>query len=282
MQVAMIGLGLIGGSMAKAIRIHTQHQVYGYDINESVILKAKLLEAIDDRLTDNILTQADMILIALYPRATVDYIREHAHLFRKDALVIDCCGVKDFVCAEVTPIAEAYGFTFLGGHPMAGRERSGFDAAQGTLFQNASMILTPTDTSDPAFLEKVGQFFLSIGFGSITVRSPKDHDRVISYTSQLAHILSNAYIKSPTADEHRGLSAGSFRDMTRVATMNVPMWSELFFCNKEPLLTELNGLIDRLSEYRDALQADDKDTLESLLRAGDARNAKILEGDATK
>ena len=268
MKIAVIGLGLIGGSIAKAVKEQTNHTVLGADIVQSVLLRAKLTEAIDEELTEESLPDCETVIIALYPEAAVRWLRENAGKIAKHALVVDCCGVKKYVCDRVKDLAEEHGFVFIGGHPMAGRERSGFDFSTSEMFKKASMILTPYADTDIREIERAKKLFLSIGFGRITIRTPEEHDRIIAYTSQLAHVLSNAYIKSPTAPYHSGLSAGSFRDMTRVATLNPTMWLELFFENRDNLITEIDALAERLTEYSRALKENDADALRRLLEDG--------------
>lgn len=273
MKIAIIGLGLIGGSIAKAIKDNTDHTVYGADIQQSVVLRAKLIDAIDDELDDNKLSECDLVIIALYPEDTVKFISDKAGIIRKGAVVIDCGGVKRCICDPANRLAEENGFTFIGGHPMAGVERSGFESSFGMLFNNASMILAPSPEIDIDTLHRVKEFFLSIGFGSITIVTPEKHDRVIAYTSQLAHVLSSSYIKSPTAPEHHGMSAGSFKDMTRVATLNPKMWSELFIENKDNLVGEIDTLISHLQEYRDAINDCDSEKISALLEDGAQKKA---------
>lgn len=273
MKIAIIGLGLIGGSIAKAIKGNTDHTVYGADIQQSVVLRAKLIDAIDDELDDNKLSECDLVIIALYPEDTVKFISDKAGIIRKGSVVIDCGGVKRCICDPANRLAEENGFTFIGGHPMAGVERSGFESSFGMLFNNASMILAPSPEIDIDTLHRVKEFFLSIGFGSITIVTPEKHDRVIAYTSQLAHVLSSSYIKSPTATEHHGMSAGSFKDMTRVATLNPKMWSELFIENKDNLVGEIDTLISHLQEYRDAINDGDSEKISALLEDGAQKKA---------
>ena len=227
------------------------------------MLKAKLVGAIDGELTDDILAQCDRVIIALYPESTVEFLQSKADIIKKGAVVIDCSGVKRYVFTPAHELAKAHGFEFIGGHPMAGVERWGFDSSFGMLFNNASMIL----------LHEIKQMFLSIGFGSITVVSPEQHDRIIAYTSQLAHVVASAYIKSPTALEHTGMSAGSYKDMTRVASLNSNMWSELFLENGDNLLNEIDNIINNLTEYRDAIASNDRAKLEALLEDGTKRKA---------
>ena len=273
MKIAIIGLGLIGGSIAKAIKDNTDHTVYGADIQQSVVLRAKLIDAIDDELDDNKLSECDLVIIALYPEDTVKFISDKAGIIRKGSVVIDFGGVKRCICDPANRLAEENGFTFIGGHPMAGVERSGFESSFGMLFNNASMILAPSPEIDIDTLHRVKEFFLSIGFGSITIVTPEKHDRVIAYTSQLAHVLSSSYIKSPTATEHHGMSAGSFKDMTRVATLNPKMWSELFIENKDNLVGEIDTLISHLQEYRDAINDGDSEKISALLEDGAQKKA---------
>ncbi len=268
MKIGIIGLGLIGGSMAKAIRLNTEHYVLGMDIDRKIVTKAKIIEAINEELTEKNIGDCDMIILALYPDATVKTVKKYAHLIKKGAYLIDCGGVKEKVCDNIPQIARENGFIFVGGHPMAGIEKIGFKYSNAEIFAEASMILTPDDNVKVEDLVNIKIFFLSIGFGKITVKTARDHDRIIAYTSQLAHVLSNAYVKSETAKEHKGLSAGSFKDLTRVAYLNETMWTELFFENKSNLISELNTLINNLSEYKAALEKNDEDKLKELLKIG--------------
>lgn len=268
MEIALIGLGLIGGSVAKAIKKNTPHTVLGYDTDEQVMYKARLLDAIDGELTDERLTICDWVIVATRPQAAADYVRAHADRIKKGAIVMDVCGVKRCVCEPLWQLAEEKGFLFLGGHPMAGREVSGFDNASAELFRDASMIVTPPHGVEIALLERVKKFWCALGFGSVTMTTPENHDRVIAYTSQLAHIASSAYIKSPTALDHIGFSAGSYKDLTRVAKLDPAMWTELFLENRDNLLAEVDDLIAHLTEYRNALEQKDETGLRALLAAG--------------
>lgn len=275
MKVGVIGLGLIGGSMAKAIRLNTEYEVFGTDIDRTVIMRAKVIEAISGELTEENIGECDMLILALYPDDTVKAVKKYASKIKKGAYVIDCGGVKEKVCLEVPKIAREYGFIFIGGHPMAGIEKIGFKYSDADIFSKASMILTPDSSTDLMILEDLKKFFLSIGFGKITIKTPKEHDRIIAYTSQLAHVLSNAYVKSETANDHRGLSAGSFKDMTRVAYLNERMWTELFLENKENLVCEIDVLIENLRAYKTALENSDEVTLKMLLKDGREKKEQL-------
>ena len=268
MQIGIVGLGLIGGSFARAIKEHTPHSVFAFDIDRSALLGATLVGAIDGELTDPQLQNTDLLLLSLYPQATVDFVKAHADAIRPGTIVVDCCGVKRPVCDALCDFAKQHGFHFLGGHPMAGTQFWGFSHARASLFKGASMILTTNGVSDIGVLETVKRFFLSVGFETLTFTTADEHDKIIAYTSQLAHIVSNAYVKSPTALQRKGFSAGSYRDMTRVAKLNVEMWTELFLENRDNLGAELGLLIENLQAYKDALQRNDEPALRQLLQDG--------------
>ena len=233
---------------------------------------ARLQGAVDGELTTDTLPSCDLILIALYPRAAIEYLKNTAHLIAQDTLVIDLCGTKRTVCEAGFALARQYGFTFVGGHPMAGTQYSGFKHARENLFHGASMVLVPPTFDDIFLLDRVKKALAPVGFGRMTVTTADQHDEMIAFTSQLAHVVSNAYVKSPTARSHKGFSAGSYKDLTRVARLNEEMWSELFVENKEHLVSELNTLIASLTEYRDAIRDGDTDATRSLLK--DGREAK--------
>ena len=268
MQIGIVGLGLIGGSFARAIKEMTDHTVLAYDIDRSTILGATLVGAIDGELDDAALQNCDLLLLSLYPQAVVDYVTAHAAQIKPGTIVIDCCGVKRVVCEPLCKLAKEHSFHFLGGHPMAGTQFWGFSHARASLFKGASMILTTDGVDDIRVLETVKALFLSLGFEKLTFTTAEEHDEIIAYTSQLAHVVSNAYVKSPTAMVRKGFSAGSYRDMTRVAKLNVDMWTELFLENGDNLTKELDLLIDHLQEYRDALQERDEAKLRQLLEDG--------------
>ncbi len=277
MDISVIGLGLIGGSLARTIKLHTDHHVYGYDLNSATMQQADLLGAIDGVADDDVIARSDLILVALYPGAIVEWITSHAKLFKADSLVIDCGGVKQVICDAIAPLCKEANWHFIGGHPMAGREFSGFKYTRDDLFDHASMILTPAVDEDPALLQRARDFFLDIGFRRVQFTTPQTHDEMIAYTSQLAHIVSSAYVKCPLADKHRGFSAGSFADMTRVARLNEGMWTELFFDNREALLPEVEGLVERLTAYRDALRDNDRDAMKALLKEGREVKERLSE-----
>lgn len=276
-HIGIVGLGLIGGSLAKTIKLHTPYQVYGADLNADTMHRAFLMEAIDGELTEETLPLCDIVLVCLYPQGIVDYVKAHAEAFKPDCLVIDCGGVKQVICEQLFPLARQHQWHYLGGHPMAGREYSGFKYARDDLFDHASMILCGQGDDDPALLQRARDFFMTLGFRRVQFTTPRVHDEMIAYTSQLAHIVSSAYVKCPLADQHRGFSAGSFADMTRVARLNEDMWTELFFDNREALLPIVEDLVTRMIEYRDALRDEDREGMRTLLRQGREIKERLSE-----
>ena len=274
MTVGIVGLGLIGGSFAKAY--HTVgHTVLAFDIDRSTYDFAVLSGTVNGPLTDETLSTCDLILIAVIPSAAVDYLKHHAAHIGPKPVVIDCCGTKRVVCAACFPLAKEHGFTYLGGHPMAGTHNSGFKYATPTMFHNAPMVLVPENHNDIQLLSRVKDLLAPAGFSRFSITAAEQHDEMIAFTSQLAHVVSNAYIKSPTAGLHKGFSAGSYKDMTRVAWLAPRMWAELFLENKEYLMTELNTLIDNLRQYQDAMERNDLPGLVQLLDEGRRRKEEV-------
>ena len=267
MIIGIVGLGLIGGSAAKAFKA-AGHVIYSYDIDSRIVGFAQLEGIVDAELSADNLGKCDLVLLTATPQAVIGYISENARYISNSALVVDFCGTKRAVCEKGFALAAEYGFTYVGGHPMAGLQYSGYKFSKATLYNGASFIMVPAVHDDIALLDRVKQALEPLGFKKFVVTTADFHDRMIAYTSQMCHVVSNAFIKSPSAKFHRGYSAGSFRDFTRVSRLNENMWTELFLENKEALLNELDLLINSLHEYRQAIVADDADTLRGLLRDG--------------
>lgn len=276
MNIAVVGLGLIGGSFCKALKKHTFHHIMGIDTNKETIKKALEIGAIDEEITPERLSEANLTIICLYPEAIVEFVKTNADFFKKGGIVIDSCGVKEYIVNECTSVLDERGVIFVGTHPMAGREFSGFDYSTDNLYDGASFIITPTDNTPQIAVDLLQTLASSVGFGKAVVSTPKKHDEVIAYTSQLAHVVSNAYVKSPTMLNFDGFSAGSFQDLTRVAKLNEYMWSELFLCNKTALLNEINNILDYITEYRDAIRDSDRERLIEILRDGRELKEKSL------
>ncbi|MBO5064820.1 MAG: prephenate dehydrogenase/arogenate dehydrogenase family protein [Clostridia bacterium] len=268
MNIGIVGLGLIGGSLAKSAKKNTSFKVYGFDLNKEVIKNAVAEKIINGELTQKRLSTCDYVFIPLYPEAVVEYVKNNSDYFKDGAVVIDCAGVKRSVCDECFKIAEKSKFTFVGGHPMAGTQYSGFENSKDTMFYNAPFVLTPKENEDILVLANAREVIMKLGFGRVSVMTPSKHDKLIAFTSQLAHVVSNAFVKSPSSLERKGISAGSYKDLTRVAYLNENMWTELFLDNKDNLIFELDNIISELQKYSDAMKNNDADALRKLLKDG--------------
>ncbi len=277
MKLGIVGLGLIGGSLAKAFKQAGGHHVLACDLDRATEDIAIVAGASDGRLVEGNVGDCELILIAIYPVAAAQWLRDMAPYIGKDALVIDCCGTKQAICDIGFELAAQHGFTFAGGHPMAGTQHSGFAHSRADLFQGAPMVIVPPRYDDIRLLSRIQDALAPAGFKRISVTTAQEHDRVIAFTSQLAHVVSNAYIKSPTAQGHRGVSAGSYKDLTRVAWLNPDMWTPLFIENKEHLAHELDMLIEALDGYRQAIREADAPRLRQLLAEG-ARLKDQIDG----
>ncbi len=274
MTVGILGLGLIGGSLARAY-VMAGHTVYVLEQNQSMLAFGQLAGTVHAPLTEENLCECDLVLLAIYPDDCTAWLESNALHIRKDALVIDCCGIKREVCGRCFPLAEQHGFTFVGGHPMAGSQFSGFKHSRADLFEGAPMVLVPPRFDDMQLLDRCKTVLEPCGFGSFSVCTAEEHDKLIAFTSQMPHVLSNAYIKSPTALGHKGFSAGSYKDLTRVAWLNAQMWAELCMENRDNMLFELDTYIENLKAYQKALQEQDLDTLTTLLDEGRKRKEAV-------
>lgn len=274
MKVGILGLGLIGGSLARAYALEG-HSVYAAEQDESMLSFAMLAGAVHGKLDGETVSQCNLILLAIYPDGSASWLEKNAHLVSPEALVMDCCGIKQEICRRCFPLAKQFGFTFVGGHPMAGSQFSGFKYSRADLFEGAPMVLVPPVFDNMQLLDRVRKALEPCHFGSFSVTTAEGHDKMIAFTSQMPHILSNAFIKSPTALNHKGFSAGSYKDLTRVAWLNPQMWAELFLENKENILFELNYYIESLKAYSEAITADDMDKLVCLLDEGKKRKEQV-------
>lgn len=274
MNVGILGLGLIGGSLARAYA-KAGHTVYCCDKDESILDFAMLSSVVHGRLTEQTIANCDLILLAIFAQGSADWLECNAQYISENALVIDCCGIKEAICRRCFPIAEKYGFTFIGGHPMAGSHNSGFKYSRSNLFQGAPMVLVPPKFDDPELLQRAEAALSPCGFKSFSITTAQAHDEMIAFTSQMPHIISNAFIKSPTAKSHKGFSAGSYKDLTRVAWLNPNMWAELFLSNKENVLKELHYYIESLQSYESAIANNDEHTLIALLDEGRKRKEEV-------
>lgn len=274
MNVGILGLGLIGGSLARAYS-KAGHQVFVHDKDTQMVSFSMLAGVVQGQLDDETISQCDLILLAIYAGGSAQWLENHASMIKNTTIVIDCCGIKKQICDICFPLAEKYGFLFVGGHPMAGSHHSGFKYSRSNLFQGAPMVLVPPRFDDPVLLSTVKTLLAPCGFGSFSVTTAEEHDKMIAFTSQMPHIVSNAYIKSPTATQHKGFSAGSYKDLTRVAWLNPGMWAELFLSNRENVLQELGCYIEHLQQYQSAIEAQDEETLIRLLDEGRRKKEEV-------
>jgi len=272
LNVGIVGLGLIGGSMAKAIHAHTDSFLMGANRSHGVVERALEEGVLQKELTFENAKECDLLIVALFPKDIVGKIKEYAPYLKKGAIVVDCTGVKGFVTEELAKYLYDMGLCFIGGHPMAGKEVAGYANSDETLFNNASMILTRDKYTNEEAFKTASDFFKEVGFKMIRESTPKEHDRVIAYTSQLCHVVSNAFIKSPSLADRYGFSAGSFKDLTRVAKLDEYMWTDLFLANKDALLSEIDVFMKHMEEYKSAIENEDKETLIRIL--GDGRQMK--------
>ncbi len=274
MIVGIVGLGLISGSMAKAYAAAC-HTVLADNRNKTVLDFAILDGAVSAPMDAENIKTCDLILVGLPPEASIRWIQDHAPQIAPHTVVIDLCGTKRVVCNACFPLAKQYGFTFVGGHPMAGTHNSGFKYAKETLFKGAPMVLVPPEGYDMELLDRCKRLLAPAGFGKLSVTTAQEHDRMIAFTSQMCHVVSNAYIKSPTARSHKGFSAGSYKDLTRVAWLNPDMWAELMLENRDFMLQEMDVLIENLQAYRSAMERGDFEDLRQLLDEGRRIKAEV-------
>lgn len=271
MKIIVVGLGLIGGSFCKAIKAYTEHHVIGMDADDTALDMAISMEAIDEVIPVSrmdLLSRGDLTIVAIPPRKIVDFLLENKGNFKKGSIVTDVCGVKEYIVDAVSvPLREA-GVEFIGSHPMAGTEYAGFAFSKKDMFENASYLLTPTQDTDRDKLALLKKLAYTLGFKKVVETTAARHDESIAYTSQLAHIVSNSYIRSSTLPKEKGFSAGSFLDMTRVARLDENTWCDLFLLNKKYLLNEMEQLINHISDLKDVMEKDDREELRLLLRRG--------------
>lgn len=275
--VVVAGLGLMGGSMAMAFKKYTGWTVYGWNRTRSVAEKAMERGAIDGIADEEAIAQCDLLIPVLYPAATIDFLKRVIPTMKPGARVVDLVGVKTSVIDELEPVALAHGVHYTGGHPMAGKEVAGFDNAGADLYKGASMILVPTRSTAEGEIGELTELFLSLGFGMVKLCDKYEHDRMIAHTSQLCHVVSNCYVKSPSSPNHKGFSAGSYRDMIRVAGVNEVLWTDLFLANRKALLEELDIFIGDLLKVRQALDEGDETRMRQLLKEGRLIREKIVE-----
>ncbi len=260
-SIAVIGMGIIGGSICGALT-RAGYVVDGFSRSQKSLDYA--LEAGYIRAVGEDISLYDVVFISVPPDATIEYLDNAP--FKKGALVADICGVKEVM--EQTVYAKPRDYRYVGLHPMAGKETSGITSASATLFQGANLIITHAPKTSLADVAEMKEYVLAMGFGKIVECTAREHDKKIALTSQLAHIVSNAYVKSEQVQECDGFTGGSFQDMTRIAGVDETIWTPLYAHNRENIIIELDGLISQLSVYKQALQAHDDKALAKALQEG--------------
>ena len=264
MKIAVVGMGIIGGSFCKALKKYTDHYVIGINRTKSTLEKAFSDGSVDEIGDKKSLGKADVVILALYPEAAVKFVEENGSYINKNAVVTDSAGIKSEICPKLVKLSEKHGFTFVGSHPMAGKETNGYESSDSELYRGASYIIVPCG-ADKEAVKLLSDLALEMNFGMIKISTPEEHDRMIAFTSQLPHILACTYVMSPCCPNHKGFSAGSYKDVSRVANINAKLWSELFLENREPLIGELEILRDNILSITAAVKANDKEKIEQLL-----------------
>ena len=264
-KIVVVGLGLIGGSIAKAIKLRTDHTVLGIDVSEDTLLDACSCGAIDGKAGQEDLRTADMVYLCIYPESALEFVKAYGGELKENCILTDACGIKGEICRGVERHRGTGKYVFVAGHPMAGKELSGFAASDAGIFIGASYLIAPCGAPDWA-VQEVASLAKCMGFGQVVLTTPEQHDRVIAFTSQLPHVLACSYVMSPRCREHQGFSAGSYRDVSRVANINEALWSRLFLDNRTDLLAELDELLKNLTAFRTAIDGGDEEQLKALLR----------------
>lgn len=271
-KIAVIGLGIIGGSICGALT-KAGYEVDGFGRSEASVQYA--LQAGYIRARGKNIADYDVVFIAVPPYATLDYLKNGK--FKDGALVTDICGVKE--APEKAVYEQPRNYRYVGIHPMAGKETSGIASATPELFRGANLIITHAPQTKEEDIAEVKEYAAAMGFGKIVECTAIEHDKKIALTSQLAHIVSNAYVKSPQVKRCDGFTGGSFQDMTRIAGVDEQVWTPLYACNRENIVRELDGLIEHLTEYRDALKANDDTKLSETLKEGRLIRETIKRGN---
>lgn len=268
LTIGVVGVGLIGGSIARRSTAEGA-RVLVWNRTEEVSRRAVSDGAADGLLTEASAGDCDAVFVCLYPALTVEWIEAHAGYFGHGALLMDVTGVKRPVCARCAASARRAGARYVSTHPMAGRERGGYEMSAASLFDGASMILIRDEwgAADERSYALARRLSAALGFGRVIETDASSHDRAIAYTSQLPHAIASAYAASARGCVD-GFTGGSWRDMTRVAASDETMWSELFAANGEALVRELDELIRRLAEIRGAVLEGDAVYLAELLKMG--------------
>ena len=277
MKIVVVGLGVVGGSFTMALKEAGYDDVYGIDINEESLEKAKKLGLIKEGFTNGqeIVKSADFIIISLYPRLVKQFIVDNKDNFKDGAVITDATGIKKLFIEDIVKILPE-NIDFVFGHPMAGREKKGIDFASSQVFKGANYILTPVARNKEENLNMIEDLVYKIGFKRVKRITPDYHDEMIGYTSQLPHSLAVALVNSDVEGRETGSFIGdSYRDLTRIANINEDLWSELFLGNKDNLLKSIENFEIELDKIKDAIKNDDKEALKEIFIKSTKRREKL-------
>lgn len=276
MKTVIVGLGLIGGSIARRLRGFRNTEIIGVDIDKRTLSMALSDGVIDEGATDgDKLKTADYIILCLYPQTNLDFMKKYAQCLKDGAVITDVSGVKEYVIENMKKILPDH-VDFVGGHPMAGREVGGYQSSTDTLFEGSSYLLTPNKENKPDSVALVREMAEYIGCRHVVTTTPEEHDAVIAYTSQLMHVMAVALCENPMIERSTYFSAGSLRDCTRVAVINEKMWSELFLENKTELAARIAEMQESLEKIRNFVLDGNRDGLECVMKSATERKLKWL------
>ncbi len=274
MIITVVGLGVIGGSYVQALK-GLGHEVYGVDQDQQTLNQAKQEGYIVEGFTDghDIISKSDLTIICLYPSLVLDFIASHH--FKKGSMITDVVGIKSYFLEKALKLVDN-DIEYVSGHPMAGREKKGYAYASKDVFKNANYIIIEHQENRKEAIEFMCGFVSQLGFKSVKIMSPYDHDEIISFTSQLPHMIAVALMNSDNQKFDTGKYIGdSFRDLTRIANINADLWSELFLNNKDYLLNSMKSFEEQFDQLKNALLQEDEDMLRLMFNESSKRREKL-------
>lgn len=278
LNIVIVGLGLIGGSYAMALKELRPRQICAIDMEERVLDEALKMRVIDKGCKNgaSLLKEADLVIIALYPEETVEFVKNNIENFKKSAVITDTCGIKIGVVEKINSFLPQ-DLDFIGGHPMAGKESKGLQAASKDIFKNANYIITPIERNKKENIKLVEKMAKAIGCKNVVCVNPEEHDKIISFTSHLPHVIAVSLMNSNMIENNIGLfTGGSFKDATRVAAINSMLWSELFTLNSENLIGEIEKFEESIKKIKKAIKSEDKHALVNIFKDASVKRRKMV------